>query len=154
MKAYLRRVAISAAALFLLIALVAPVISASDYTIVGGAPAGNTADSIAQDPYAPVEPIYEANGEYVYADGAPASSTDDNIAPVEPVYETDDEKPEPGQEIHTEPIQEPEEISAAMLKEDEDPTSPDFSEPAKKNDKGKSTPPAIGFWRNLLRKVQ
>ena len=151
MKAYLRRVAISATALFLLIALVAPVISASDYTNTSGALAGSTAGIIAQDPYALVEPVYEAKEEYTNADEAQVGSTADNVAPADPVFEGDDKDAEP--EIQMGPAQETEEISAGMPQEDENPTSPDFSEPAKKNDKGKLTPPAIGFWRNLLRKV-
>lgn len=127
-KAYLRRVAISATALFLLVALIAPIISANDYTYADGGPAGNTADGVAADTYTPQQPVYKVDDGELQAE------------------------PEP--EIHTEPAQGTEEISAGMPQEDEDPTSPDFSEPVKNRGKGNSYPQAIGFWRNLLRKVQ
>ena len=129
MKAYLRRVAISATALFLLIALVAPVISAADDTNTSGTSTYSATNQINQGYSAPIKQVYEYPGDQ------------------EP-------EPEPEPVPQVEPAQETEEISADMPREDEDPASPDFSASAKENGKGKSTPPALGFWRNLLRKVQ
>ncbi len=130
MKAYLRRVAISAAALFLLIALVAPVISASDGTNTNGTATYSATDQINQGYSVPIQQVYEY--------------PDDQEPKLEPKLE-----PEPEPVPQVEPAQETEEISADMPQEDEDPASP-----AKKNGKGKSIPQAFGFWRNLLRKVQ
>jgi len=120
-------VAISATALFLLIALVAPVISASDDTNTGGTSTYIATNQINQGYSAPVQQVYEY---------------------------PDDQEPEPEPVPQVEPAPETEEISADMPREGEDPASPDFSASAKKNGKGKSIPQAFGFWRNLLRKVQ
>ncbi len=129
MKAYLRRVAISATALFLLIALVAPLISASDDTNTIGTSTYSATNQINQGYSAPVQQVYE------YPDDQ-------------------DREPETEPAPQMEPAQETEEISADMPREDEDPASPDYSTSAKINGKGQSIPPAFGFWRNLLRKVQ
>jgi hypothetical protein len=135
-KAYLRRVVISAAALFLLMALVAPVISGS-----GTVPASSScyvqAPSITS--YSNQEStvqLPDANGESQL---------------IEPTAEPEKQDDAQAEEEQSEPNSEPEVISPDMPREDEDPASPEIAYPKYNN--GKSNPQGQGFLRNLLRKA-
>ncbi len=94
MKAYLRRVFFSAAALFLLMALVAPVISGTD-----------TAECISSGSTVPSTPYIEEPQLY-----EPVSEPE---RPEDPISEEEENKS----------YNEPEEISSVMPQEDEDPAS-------------------------------
>lgn len=136
MKAYLRRVVISAAALFLLMALVAPVISGTDTV-----PASSSG-------YAPVSSITSYSNQ-----GSTVQLPDANGEPqlIESTAEPEKQDEAQAEEEQSEPYSEPEVISPDMPQEDEDPASPEIAYPKFNN--GKSNPQGQGFLRNLLRKA-
>lgn len=136
MKAYLRRVVISAAALFLLMALVAPVISGTDTAD------GFNSGCVPQ----PSTPSYTDSGNA-------APDANDYIEPqlTEPVSDPEKQDDPLAEEEQSEPYNEPEVISPDMPQEDEDPASSEIAYP--KFNHGKSNPQGQGFLRNLLRKA-
>ena len=137
MKAYLRRVLLSVTALFLLIALVTPVISGTD-----------TADSFSSCCVSvPRTTNYTDSGNI-------AQNVNSNDEPqlIEPIGEPEKQNDTLAQEEERELYNEPANISPDMPQEDEDPPNPEIAYPIFNN--GKSNPQGQGYLRNLLRKTR
>lgn len=128
MKAYLKRAAMSCAALFLLLVLVAPVMTASDPMISGAIEQPSNHENPEPTKIIPPMPEYE------YLDAVP--DTQQNPLP------------------ETVAAPEPEEISVDMAVEEEEPAAPDPSDPLETSPKGKSDPQGHGFLKNLLKKIK
>jgi hypothetical protein len=127
-KTGLSKVVFSATAIFLILALIAPGITASEFS------------SENSDPYNGADSWTNTDPNVVYDRSSEATGSTEQMEEQESMIETD-----PGQEMPPE-----EEIPPEMPIEEIDPDDPDLTAPTKQNAKGKGEAP--GQARKLIRK--